>query len=55
MRQSRSMTGSDYPEGIVLPTGRKPVKSDPLTPAEQPQKDEAIRQLQQKLQEKHTE
>ena len=48
------MRGSDYPEGIVLPMGREPVKSGPLTPAEQVQKDEATRQFQQKLQEKHT-
>jgi len=41
------MAGSDYPEGIVLPPGRKPVESDPLTPAEQAQKDEAMRQFQQ--------
>jgi hypothetical protein len=48
------MRGSDYPEGIVLPMGRKPVKSGPLTPADCAQKDEATRQFQQKLQEKHT-
>ena len=39
------MAGSDYPEGIVLPPGRKPVEADPLTPAEQAQKDEAMRQF----------
>ncbi|MEE3134145.1 MAG: hypothetical protein VX298_11330 [Pseudomonadota bacterium] len=48
------MTGSDYQEGIVLPMGRKPVKSGPLKPAEQAQKDEAIPPFQQMLQEKHT-
>ena len=41
------MTGSEYPEGIVLPTGRKLAESNPLTPAEQAQKDEAMRQFQQ--------
>jgi len=48
------MRGRDYPEGIVLPMGRKPLKSGPLTPADYAQKDEAIRQFQQKLQEKRT-
>ena len=51
----RSMRGSDYLEGIVLPTGRKPVTLDPLTPAEQAKVDEAVRQYQRKLQERQAE